>query len=234
MATRKKDTTSRFLVIGITSIVAIAVVAILVVNNRPRQTDSEHMNLLADLPRGVMPDSGLPYLGDPEAPVTMLLYEDLGCPNCLTFYTTVEPDILENFIVDGEVKLVVYTLAFVNAQSLPAAEGVACALEQDAFWEYRDVVFNNQGVRPFNRENLIVFAEEIGLDTQAFSECYDFGIHTQTIIEKSQTAYEFGITGTPTVEIAGVRYQGVTPYEREDPPGIRLILEAALLQASEN
>ena len=51
------------------------------------------------------------------------------------------------------------------------------------------------------------------------------------IINRTQVAYDFGITGTPTTEIAGVRYVGVTPSERADPPGIRLIIEAALGQS---
>lgn len=226
---RKTDNLSRFLVIGITSFIALVVVAVLVYSNKPRQTPTGQLALLEELESGTTAE-GLPYIGSSDAPVTMLIYEDLGCPNCKNFYENVEPRVLEDFVKDGEVRIAVYTLAFVNNQSLPGAEGAACALEQGYFWEYRDTLFNNQGVRRFNRENLIAFAEELGMDTGAFSECYDLGTHTQSIIQRSQTAYDFGITGTPTSEIAGVRYVGVVPYDRTDPPGIRLILEAALGQ----
>jgi protein-disulfide isomerase len=126
----------------------------------------------------------------------MLVYEDLGCPNCQNFYATVEPQVMSDFVAQGRVKIVIYTLAFVNAQSLPAAEAVACALDQGFFWQYRDAVFNNQGIRQFNRDNLIAFATELDMDVDAFSECFDLGTHTQEILQRSQTAYDFGITGT--------------------------------------
>lgn len=227
---KQTDNFSRFMVIGITSIVALVVVAVLVISNRPRETSSEHLALLLEMNRGITADTGLPYIGEEDAPVTMTIYEDMGCPNCQNFYANVEQDIIEDFVADGQVRIVVYQLAFVNNQSLPSAEATACALEQNAFWEYRDIVFNNQGIRQFSRENLIAFAEELDLDVDAFSECFDLGVHTPAIIQRTQTAYDFGVTGTPTVEVAGVRYVGVTPYERTDPPGMRLILEAALNQ----
>ena len=60
------------------------------------------------------------------------------------------------------------------------------------------------------------------------------GRRTQDIINRSQSAYDFGITGTPTSEIAGVRYPGVLPFDREDPPGIKQLLDAALEEAGVN
>ncbi len=231
---RQKDKFSQFLVIGIVSVVSLVIVAVLVYSNRPRESSSEHLALLANLPRGVDAKTGLPYIGDPEASIDMIVYEDLGCPNCQNFYISVEPDLISEYVEPGKVRLMVYTLAFVNAASLPGAEAVACALDQDYYWDYRDTLFNNQGINQFNRTNLIRFASDLGMDVDAFSECFDLGTHTQAIIQRSQTAYEFGITGTPTSEIGGVRYAGVVPFDREEPPGIKQLLDAALEKSGEN
>jgi protein-disulfide isomerase len=226
---RTTDQTSRLLVIGITTIVALVIVAVIVISNRPSQTDPDLLDLIESLPRGVDETSGLPYLGEADAPVTMLIYEDLGCPNCRTYTLNVEPLVLRDFVVDGQVRIMIYTLAFVNQSSLPAAEGAICALDQGLFWEYRDVVFNNQGVRAFNREALVDFAGEVGLDQDTFSRCYDFGTQTDAILERTNQALDFGITGTPTTEISGERYVGVLPYETEgEQVGVRQLLEAAL------
>jgi len=230
----KKDKFSQYLLIGIVSVVSLVVLAVLVISNRPRESSSEHLEQLASLPHGIDGITGLPYIGDPNAPVDMIIYEDLGCPNCQNFYANVEPDVINEYVVEGKVRILVYNLAFVNASSLPASEGLACALDQDHFWEYRDVVFNNQGVSQYNRTNMIAFAEEVGLDVETFSECFDLRDHTQAIIQRSQAAYEFGITGTPTSEIDGVRYAGVVPFDRDDPPGIKQLLDAALQKAGEN
>lgn len=231
---RSKDRFSQFLVIGIVSVVSLVIVAVLVYSNRASESSPEHINALSSLPRGIDSLTGLPYIGDPDAPLSIIIYEDLGCPNCRNFYTTVEADVMTEYVEEGKVRLMVYTLAFVNALSLPGAEGVTCAAEQDKFWEYRDTLFNNQGVNPFNRANLIQWADDLGMDTGAFSECFDLGIHSQAIIDRSQTAYEFGVTGTPTTEIAGVRYAGVLPYDSDEPVGIKQLLDAALENTGEN
>ena len=234
MKNRNTDQTSRLLVLGITTFIALAVVAVIVISNRPNQTDPEVVELVDSLPKGIDAATGLPFLGEADAPVTMLVYEDLGCPNCRNFNLNVEPLVLSDFVLDGQVRFMIYTLAFVNQQSLPAAEGALCALDQDKFWEFRDVVFNNQGIRTFNREGLVAFAEEVGLDMGEFTECYDFGAHTDAILEDTNRALDFGITGTPTTEIAGVRHVGVLPYETDGAQvGIRELLEAALAGISE-
>ncbi len=231
MSLRKRNN-NRFLVIGIASVVALLVLVLVVIANRPRQTDEEHLSLVESLPKGVTID-GLPYIGVEDAPVTMTVYEDLGCPNCRRFFLEVEPGILSEYVAEGKVKLVIYQLAFVNQQSLPGAEGAACAQEQERYWEFRDALFNNQGVRQFNRENLVAIAEELGLDRQAFTSCYDFANHTQEIIERSQRAANFGINATPTSDINGQRHVGVLPFDQADPPGIKQLLDAALAVAGE-
>jgi protein-disulfide isomerase len=233
VSSKNADVASRWLVIGIGSFIALTVLAVLVSANRPRRADDAHMELVASLPRGITPE-GLPFLGEEEAPVTMTVYEDLGCPNCRTYYFNTEKSVLEEFVAAGEVKLVIYTVAFVNSNSLPGAEGAACAGDQDKFWEYRDALFNNQGVVPFNRENLINIAVDLGLDRDTFARCFDFAAHSQAIIDRSQTAFEFGINATPTTDVNGERHQGALPFLTEgENTGIQEILQAAIARAQE-
>jgi len=177
--------------------------------------------------RGLTED-GLPYLGNVDAPVTLRIYEDLGCHNCQDFFQNTEPSILENFVATGLVRIEIYTLAFVNSQSLPGAEAATCAQDQDKFWEYRDILFTNQGVNAFTRTNLVTWAEELELNRAEFASCYDQAVHQQEILRKSQLAFEVGVTGTPTTEVNGERHVGVLPYETQDQPGMRQILETAL------
>lgn len=234
MARNRKSRTNVWLITGITTFIALVVVGLLILGNRTPQADAEHLELISDLPRGISL-AGNPFLGAEDAPVVMLLYEDLGCPNCRNFYRDVEPEIITEFVESGQVRIEIYPLAFVNASSLPAAEGAACALEQDAFWEYREVVFANQGVRSFNRQNLVDMAEEIGLDRTLFADCFDQARYAQEIVERSQTAFEFGITGTPTSEVNGERHVGMIPFEYEDASadGMKQILENALAEVSQ-
>lgn len=72
------------------------------------------------------------------------------------------------------------------------------------------------------------------MNVDTFMECFDFATHEQSIIQRSQAAFDFGITGTPTSIIGGERYVGVIPYETNletGQTGIKEIIEQAIVDA---
>ena len=80
-------------------------------------------------------------------------------------------------------------VAFLGQESADAAAASECAADQDAFWEYHDLLFEsqsgeNQGA--FKNENLKQFAADLKLDTKAFNECLDSGKYTQLVQEATQ------------------------------------------------
>ena len=219
------------MILGVVALVALGVVAALIISSRPKSDPSQEFGPDPAIPRGITAD-GLPFLGNEEAPVTMRIYEDLGCHNCREFFQDTEPSILENFIETGKVKLEIYIVAFVNSESLPGAEAAACALDQDKYWEYRDVLFTNQNVVAFSRSNLVTWAEDLGLDRTQFASCYDRATHEQALLAQSQRAVGVGVTATPTTEINGERHVGVISFEAEGTElGMKQILEAAIAEA---
>lgn len=225
-----KNPVSTYLVLGFIGIVAVVVVVILAVSSAPRREETNLSEIGPDpsIPRGVTED-GLLFLGNPDALVTMRIYEDLGCHNCRDFFRDTEPSVLENFVATGKVKLEIYTLTFVNAQSLPAAEALFCANDQEKFWEYREILYTNQGEVPFTRSNLVQWAEDLGLNLQTFTSCFDQAVYRQTLMDKSQRALDAGITGTPTTVINGERHVGVFAFDGS--PGIKQMLDLALSEA---
>ena len=235
--TSQQNTRGNYLIVGVIALVAIAVVVALAVFNRPPSPPGDAgdtITLDESIPRGLT-DDGFPYLGNPDAPVTMLIYEDLGCPNCRNLHRDVEPSVIENYIIPGNVRLVIFNIAFVSSQSLPGAEGAACASDQGKFWEYRQLLFENLGIRPFDRQNLVEFAESAGLDRRLFANCFDQELYAQEILDRSQTAFNFGITGTPTIDVNGERHVGMIPYDGSTPiqPSMKEILDKVLQKVEE-
>ncbi len=107
-------------------------------------------------------------------------------------------------------------MAFLGPESQWAAEASECAADQDAFWEYHDILFSsqsgeNQGA--FNKDKLKQFAADIELDTEAFNECLDSGIHTQAIQDSTQVAQSIGVRSTPAFLINGTPMLGAQPFE---------------------
>jgi protein-disulfide isomerase len=100
-------------------------------------------------------------------------------------------------------------------ESAWAAEASECAADQDAFWEYHDLIFErqageNQGA--FNKENLKQMAVDLGLDSAAFDECLDSGKYTEQVQMETQTARQLGVTSTPAFVINGVAVMGAQPF----------------------
>lgn len=212
-------------------VIAVLVVIVLIQIGRP---DGPNLSSLGEvLPEnttsGVTEDA-IAYIGDQNAPVHITLYEDLACHNCKSFYTDTEDEFIQKYISGGEVVLYIYPVAFVNAQSIPAAEAFECALDQGKNWEYRRLLFLNQGVLPFTRDNLISFAETAGLDKSEFSSCYDQGKYSTKVRNQTLDAQQRGVTGTPTFDIEGNLFEGLRPLVSNNPdiPGLTQIIDPLL------
>lgn len=220
-----------YLLYGGVGLIAILVVYALIQVGRPKPpSDNPAVSGLdPSIPRGVTPE-GLHYLGNSDAAVTIREYEDFGCHNCRAFAGNVEPKLIDEYITSGKVRLVSFPVAFVNSQSLPGAEAAACAAEQDKFWEYRYLLFANQGISDFNRTSLIAFAGVAGLDMDSFASCLDQDRYLSSVTNQTRLAQGFGINGTPTFEIGGSRYEGLLPFDSSDPetPGMVQIIERTL------
>ena len=106
--------------------------------------------------------------------------------------------------------------AFLGPESQWAGEASECAAEQDAFWEYHDLLFDNQAGEnrgAFSKDNLKQFAADLGLDTEAFNECLDSGKYASLVQSETATARQIGVQSTPTFLINGQPVIGAQPFE---------------------
>jgi len=156
------------------------------------------------------------FRGDANAPVTIIEFADFQCPYCGRFFAETKPQIDEQYMQSGKVRFAYFNFAFLGQESNWAAEAAECASDQNKFWEYHDMLYGsqsgeNQGA--FNKDNLKKFAEELGLDTSAFTECLDSGKYTQLIQDESSMASSIGVRSTPTFLVNGQAVVGAQPFE---------------------
>lgn len=153
-------------------------------------------------------------LGDPNAPVTLAVYWDFQCPFCNAFHTDTLPQILDDFVRPGDVKIELRDYAFLgrdangqpqdisddNNESAQAAEAAMCAGEQDKYMQYADTLFanasgENQGA--FNDNRLKEFAKDLGLDEGSFSSCLASGKYEPVIQTMRDQGTALGVNATP-------------------------------------
>jgi protein-disulfide isomerase len=144
--------------------------------------------------------NGSPILGDPDAPITLVEFGDYQCHYCNVFFQSIEKDILKNYVDTGKVKIIFKDYNIIGEDSVKASQGAHCANDQGLFWEYHDILYSNwtgENNGWASSENLAIFAQQIGLNINKWSECMNKGSHSQIILKSNDDARTLELTGTP-------------------------------------
>lgn len=151
---------------------------------------------------------GDPYTGPADAPIVFVEFGDFKCGFCKRFHDeTIEP-LLDEY--DGQIRYVYRDFPVVGGQQ--AAEAAECANAQGQFWPYHDALYADP--QSYNTaEDFVALAEELSLDTEDFEACYSDGTFRDEIAEDAADGREYGVGGTPTFFINGVRIVGAQPID---------------------
>lgn len=183
---------------------------------------------LADVPEQVESDGTSILVGDPQARVTMHLYEDPRCPYCREFETTGGGPVLTKWVLRHKVK-VEYTMAsFLDPRlggngSKKAVNALRAAVESGKFAEYHSVLYRNQPaeeVDGFTNARLLQLASKVAglrspsFDTAVTSMKYqDFVDSAEKVFAAAGHYNGHAGPGTPTAEVNGyripVKYSGL-------------------------
>lgn len=155
-------------------------------------------------------------LGEADAPVTVEVFEDFQCPRCAEFANQVEPQIVENYVANGQVRLIFRHFPVLDdlsgsRESDQAANATMCAMEQGKFWEYHDIVYanwNGENQGAYRDARLIAFAEAAGLDMGQFNDCFEENRYRAEIEADLNLGRSMGVQGTPSVFVNG---EAITP-----------------------
>jgi protein-disulfide isomerase len=139
-------------------------------------------------------------MGDPNAPVKVEEFSDYQCPYCKMFGAEQEPILVKDYIGTGKVYFTYTAFSFLGPESVKAAEAAYCAADQGKFWEYHDLLFENQAGEnkgTFSRGLFITLANDLKLDSTAFQTCIDSGKNAQKVQDNISYGKSKGVTGTP-------------------------------------
>lgn len=160
-----------------------------------------------------------PFLGDEDAPVTMIEWSDFECPFCKRFYSNTMDQIKENYIDTGKVKLVYrdFPLPFHDPLATQEAYAANCAREQgddETYFAYHDLIFdttrgNGKGLE---LSQLYDMSEQLGLDKAKFTECVESEKYKDEVAKDIADGRSAGINGTPGFLVNGQLVSGAQPF----------------------
>ncbi|HLD01366.1 MAG TPA: thioredoxin domain-containing protein [Patescibacteria group bacterium] len=97
-------------------------------------------------PKVVVAKGHLPFRGNEKAKVTVVEFSDFQCPFCKSFFDNALQEVKKQYIDTGKIAFFYrhYPLTQIHPNAQIAAEASECANEQGKFWEYHDLLFQNQ------------------------------------------------------------------------------------------
>lgn len=166
--------------------------------NKPL-SDEQQQKLLANNP---------PSFGPADAPVTIVEFSDFQCPYCTAAGKAVN-EIKAKYPDKVRVVFRHFPLPFHQDAHLTAQAAMAAG-EQGKFWDYHNLVFDNQ--KALSRADLEKYAEQLKLDMKKFKAALDSEKYKKTVDDDLALGQEVTVQGTPTMFLNGERVSNPTDF----------------------
>jgi len=112
----------------------------------------------------------------------------------------------------GKIRLVIKNYPYkYRDYSHMAAEASLAAGDQGKYWEMHDMLLKNSP--KLDRESLMKYARDIGMDMKVFRDNLDTMKHSALIERDKKLALSLDLYNTPTFFINGRKVIGDVPYE---------------------
>lgn len=167
--------------------------------------------------------------GKPEASAQVIVFSDFTCPVCMNYVAMIEPQIRTEFVKTNRIRYTHYDFPLggePHRYGFIAARAARCAEDQNAFWEYHDVLFGRQNEWAYAREvPLDIFTDYAGrlnMDKDAFDACLRSDRFADVVTANRVLGERLGVGATPTIFIGG------RSYNWSDYDAIKAAIEAEL------
>ena len=135
--------------------------------------------------------------GNKDAKIYLVEYSDYQCPFCSRFHPTLKSEISEN----GDKVAWVYKyfpLTQIHPEARPSAIAAECVFKlggNDKFWQYSDVLIDNQA----NLSGTLYKSEaaKLGINSSQFSTCLKDPSIAVEVDKNTSEGESLGVNGTP-------------------------------------
>lgn len=190
--------------------------------------DSEGSGEIVAVPTPAIPADGEPTATDPDdypEQVKIVTYLDYFCPVCKTFEQT-NAEQIGTWVSGGNATLEVHPIAILDRASLGtryatrSANAMACVanFEPNLFFQATTAMYDSQpaeGTAGLSNNDILSVLFEAGVTSEDVPDCVEKETFSQWVTQATErTASAIpnsdltGITGTPTVIVNGIQYQG--------------------------
>ncbi|MEF8777161.1 MAG: thioredoxin domain-containing protein [Haloarculaceae archaeon] len=150
-----------------------------------------------------------PVAGDPEADLTLAVYEDFACPHCAHYNVEGFPGLESAYLESGEIRYEHHDLPIPVAnpgswEAANAGRAVQDRAGDGAFYTFAKRVFANYTQIPEAGPSLYEsVADDLGLDGAAVRSAAVDRAYQETVEADRQAGQDAGVSSTPTFVLDG-------------------------------
>ena len=190
-------------------VIAILVATVLVIGGgaffASRKTPAGQARIIPDSLANRLVADNAPFVGQKDAKVTFVEFGDFQCPSCGAIHPLLKE--IKDKYKDQSVRFVFRNFPLPQHENaFLAAEAGVAAHNQEKFWQYHDLMFENQ--LNLKHDDLIAYAEKAGLDMDKFKEALDTHTNEALVKRDMSDGSALGVRGTPTLFINNMQYNG--------------------------
>jgi protein-disulfide isomerase len=148
-----------------------------------------------------------PSRGNVNAPATVVMFSDFQCPACAATHPVLQK-VLAGY--GDKVRFVVrdFPLVTIHENAFLAAQAAGAANAQGKFFEYAEILYQNQTA--LDAASLKKYAADAGLNVEQFELDLQSGKFADEVRRDVAAGKSYGITGTPTIFVNGVKVRGLS------------------------
>src|SRR5215469_6195652 len=184
--------------------------------------------------------SGRPIRGNPQAAVTIVMYDDLQCPFCAKQYIALFNEVMNRYRDRVKVVLKDFPLTEAHPWAMDAAIVADCLIGQGdaqqsdaAYWQFTDYVHTHQQAvtsewTSSHVGTLARIAEQHGanVDQAKLQACVNSAAPKPAIEKSLAEEHSLGVTATPATFINGEFFEGMLTPEQ-----IRAAIDLSIQEA---
>ena len=142
--------------------------------------------------------------------MTLIEFADFQCPYCARAVPIVHA-VAQRYPTQVRVVFKHLPLDTIHPLARGASKAALCAEQQDKFWPYHDLLFQNS--RALGAAQLRSYAGQVGLDLGKYDTCLASPELDARLAADVAEARAAGVSGTPAFVLNGVLLRGLRPVD---------------------
>ncbi|WP_313894859.1 thioredoxin domain-containing protein [Psychrobacillus sp.] len=199
-------------ILTVVAIALIAMITILISNQTPDESEIQREEV--DL-------TGQPVLGQENAPVTVVEFGDFKCPSCKAWGETVYPQLVQDYILSGDVKFSYVNVLFHGKESVLGSMAAESVFKQDptVYWDFHKSLFDAQPTE--NHDAAWITTEKVleivkgtpSINQEQLKQDIEQELTSEQVNIDKELFTKHNVSQTPTININGITMEDPFDYE---------------------